>query len=248
MKKKDNWIFIVVVILIIGAFAFSGFAFYKKYTQAEVDAIIDGAKEPQPNEPDPIIIDNPTVDDGDDDPVLPPSDPTPDPSTPDIICDEPKGRFLTLMYRSENSVTADAFHQWKNKPEVVGEFMNLGNCKTQFYIEAGVINSPTQINWLTVAPAIRKDVEAFGAPSICDGNKHYNGVLVELEPMQRVIFLLKPENYGVEAEYPLVMGAYTGCMKDGGKVVETFKGKVMFSDKFVVSQIDSSWAGFASDI
>ena len=126
---------------------------------------------------------------------------------------------------------------------MVGIFRYTGNCEANVYIEAGLPNAPKQIPTLAFIPAIRKNVGVIGSPSICDGNKHFNGVNVRLQPQQEVVFLLKPENYGVEARYPVNIGAYTGCIKDGGKPIEEFNSEAEFSDKFSAFQIDYSWFG-----
>lgn len=229
---------IIIIIAISFLLGYYGFAFIEKLSEDEVND-----KLPDPTDPDVVIPPEPEPCSGSDcEPTLPPIEPKPDPSTPNIICTEPKGDFVQLWVRHDNAVTSNVETFFKNKPEIVGEFLYTGNCPTSVYIEAGIINKPNSFI-LAFIPGIRSNIDILGEPSTCDGNKHFSGVVVNVQPQQRVVFLLKPENYGVEAVYPIDIGVYTGCLKDGGKTIAYRKAEVAFSDKFSAYEIDNSWYG-----
>lgn len=246
---------IIIFTLVVGVIVLGGYGGFKlseKLSQDEIDdkkAEAEQKKEDEKSEP----VVNPPVSDESDANIVKPEEPRKDPSTPNVVCEEkPIGRFTQLWVRTNNGVTASFSNLYQAEPEVVGEFINQGKCKSKFYIEAGLINSPKPINTLRLAPPIRADIDVYGSASSCDGNIHYNGIVVELEPLQRVVFLLEPKNYGVEAQYPMVIVAATGCGVAGGEIVKSSDGvkqgfdfnNVMFSDKFTAKQIADSWVGF----
>lgn len=247
MGRKGAIPFLILIILLgLGGLLVFGIIFPNVFAKAvstnEVNEIIDKAIVPQDNSVPIVDLREKIVEDEKDVLVLAPSELTPPPAT-NIVCSAPTGFFKELWVRHDNGVTANLLNQYKNKAEIVGIFRYTGNCEANVYIEAGVPNAPKQIPTLAFIPPIRKNVGALGTASICDGNKHFNGVSVKLQPQQEVVFLLKPENYGVEARYPVNIGAYTGCLKDGGKPIQEMVSEVEFSDKFSAFQIDNSWFG-----
>lgn len=247
MTKTIPIIIGVLAVILVGVLIFGGsLAIFSKTTTGltaeEVQTLLEQAKQDAINEAEEAGTVAPIIDPisgitDDDNPVLPPSELTPPPAT-DIVCEEPTGRFNKLWIRHDNKVSG-----LKDKPEIVGEFQYLGNCAADVYLEAGIPNAPKEFTF-ALAPSIRGNIDVLGDDSSCDGNIHYNGVSVTLQPLQKVIFLLKPENYGVEAVYDTIIGAYTGCEKDGGKIITDLKGEVAFSNEFSLFQVDSSWYGF----
>lgn len=150
-------------------------------------------------------------------PKVVPSVPTP-PSGTNVICREPSGVFTSLYYRQRNRISGTLCGD-DCKADILGMFRYQGNCPADVYIEAGIPNTPISASPLSVPSGFSYATK--GSPSACDGNVHFNGALFKnVQPNQVLIFELQPEHYGVEGSYPLRIGAYTGCLKDGGKEIQ----------------------------
>lgn len=93
--------------------------------------------------------------------------------------------------------------------EIKAKFVALEDGK--YYLEAGLL--PT-----------RYSITAEG--SQCDGDIHFAGVYQELKKDESVDIKFKVMAYKEEGTYSAVIGAYTGCINDGGKKVNTLSQAV----------------------
>ena len=188
--------------------------------------------------------------------TLPPS-PIVQPSASREPCRQPTGEFTRLYFRQRNLLTQKLLvggimgDVRLTKPEVLGVFKYTGNCPADIYIEAGINSQPQSGSPLAIRPTGFGGA-ILGTPSSCDGNVHYNGVIFkQLVPNQVVIFELQPDNYGAVGTYWLDVGAYTGCLKDGGKTLTYKRGLVGFTNAYEVgtgslnNDIHMSWVQLA---
>lgn len=171
--------------------------------------------------------------------VLPPSELEPPPAT-GITCRAPSGNFQQLWVRDTNAVKDFTTNQ-NQKSSVAGIFKYTGNCPADIYIEAGIPNAPLDVRFKTFLP-INFLGSVSGKASACDGNVHFNGyVFRNMLPQQEVKFILNPEGYGVEAAYKIKIGAYTGCISDGGFPLVEYEDVTRFFNAATPDLIAGSW-------
>ena len=180
-----------------------------------------------------------------------PSNPSPplnpSPGSGVTQCNQPSGFFSIVYARQKQWVnTGTLINQPEHtKADIVGIFKYTGNCPTDIYIEAGIVNAPIS-GLLAFLPSAFKDTKTTGAPSNCDGNTHYNGMVAHVEPNSDILFRLRPENYGSENTYPINIGAYaggsrTGCINYGGYTITELHDRISFSDKYSIFELTNSY-------
>ena len=179
-----------------------------------------------------------------------PSNPSPplnpSPGSGVTQCNQPSGFFSIVYARKkqwvkEGSLISNPEH---NEADIAGVFKYTGNCPTDIYIEAGIVNAPIS-GLLSFLPS-EFGIPTTGKPSNCDGNVHYNGMVVHVEPNADIKFRLRPENYGFENTYPINIGAYAGgsrigCLNSGGYTIAELHDRISFSDKYSVLELTNSY-------
>ncbi len=85
----------------------------------------------------------------------------------------------------------------------------------KYYLEAGI--SPQQFS-----------IVAEG--SLCDGNKHFAGKFVDMKAGDVVDMEFRVLAYEEERDYQVLLGAYTGCLAEGGKKINTLTKNIQISD------------------
>ena len=163
-----------------------------------------------------------------------------------VQCNAPSGFFSIVYARRKQWV--DSRTLAKGEPDasadVVGIFKYTGNCPTDIYLEAGIINSPSNLLFSALPREFR--IDATGKPSNCDGNTHYNGAVYHVEPNADIKFRFQPKNYGIQGTYPLNIGAYwggsrTGCLGFGGSTLTELHSKASFSNSYSISDLTDSY-------
>lgn len=146
----------------------------------------------------------------------------------------PSGYFTQLWVRKMG---------WKDSsdngiPRVVGVFKNNAPCRTEYYIESGMLES--SFKPLSFIPGISG---ASGTPSACDGNLHFSGVKVTLNPGESIGFKLYPQNFGKDGRYSLGGGVYNqnGKFCGFGANVASFPYQEVTFAGFATTTIANSW-------
>ena len=139
----------------------------------------------------------------------------------------PSGYFSSLGVRTLG--TSDSGDN--NIPRVAGNFHNAANCVVTYYIEAGMLQS-----------SYRPLTVATGLPSACDGNVHFSGVKVTMQPNSDQPFILSPQNYGIDGYYTLQGGVfYNNGQFCGNADITAFKETQIISSGFSASAVSNSW-------
>ena len=150
----------------------------------------------------------------------------PAPVTPVQTC-TPSGYFSSLSVRTLG--TSDSGDN--GIPRVAGNFHNAANCVVTYYIEAGMLQS-----------SYKPLAVASGTPSACDGNVHFSGVKVTMQPNSDQPFVLYPQNYGVNGYYTLQGGVfYNGGKFCGNADIAAFPNTQVTSSGFSSSVVSNSW-------
>lgn len=154
-------------------------------------------------------------------------------STTPSVC-TPSGYFKELWVRKLGKNTAFD----NGKPRVVGVFKNDAACAVTYYIEAGMLES--SFKTLAAMPII---FGKAGVPSACDGNLHFSGLKVTLNPGDEVAFKLFPQHFNKDGRYQLGGGVYN---KDGqfcgfGANIASFPYQEVVFAGFADSVVDNSW-------
>lgn len=163
--------------------------------------------------------------------VLPPQT---EPSSQPCIADG----FFSIVYSRQKNL-----QNWVY--DTAGIFKYTGNCETDIYLEAGIINAPSA-NLFVFLPS-EFQIRTTGQPSNCDGNTHYNGAVYHVKPNQDIKFRFQPQGYGGSGTYPINIGAYyggskTGCLKFGGTTIQELHTSASFSGKYTQMEASASYA------
>jgi hypothetical protein len=78
----------------------------------------------------------------------------------------------------------------------------------KYYLEAGTMSTAK-----TASIAIPKG-------SQCDGDIHWSGKYIDLDVGETIDAVYSMEAYSEVGNYDLIVGAYTGCLVDGGELVD----------------------------
>lgn len=164
------------------------------------------------------------------------SNTNPPASTTPSIC-TPSGYFTQIWVRKLANI-----HDFINKdnsiPRVVGVFKNNAPCRVEYYIEAGMLES--SFKPLAFIPSISG---ATGTPSACDGNVHFSGVKVTLNPGESIGFRLYPQNYGKDGRFALQGGVNNknGQFCGFGANIASFPSQEVVFAGFGTTDVANSW-------
>ena len=103
----------------------------------------------------------------------------------------------------------------------------------KYYLEAGAVKSPLAF--------------VTADQSLCDGSKEFAGVVVDLKSGESVDVRFTPTASSETGNYQVVLGAYTGCLSNGGhKITSLTKGMKVVADG--ATSTNGSIAGFIAAI
>ena len=150
----------------------------------------------------------------------------------------PSGYFTQLWVRKSGLKYNSGFSNDNAIPRVVGVFKNNAPCRVEYYIEAGMLES--SFKPLAFIPSISG---ASGTPSACDGNVHFSGVKVTLNPGESTGFKLYPQNFGRDGRFTLQGGVYNknGQFCGFGANVAGFREQEIVFAGFGTTDIANSW-------
>lgn len=154
---------------------------------------------------------------------------------------KPEGHFRTVYARNKGNVGEIAGNALGAYPAVVSyQFQVTSQCEANYYFEAGV----QQTGLLTILQ---------DAGSKCDGNRHYAGKFIRMSRNTRVSANAQPGvvdiaffplDYGKAEKLRVVGGVYSGCLRDGGEVVDEFTPSIIqykSANSYSSNDISSSW-------
>lgn len=162
------------------------------------------------------------------------------PTMPDVqpAC-VPSGFFKSAYVRTKGNVGEIAQNPLGSYPAVVTyQFQVTSNCKARYYFEAGL----SQPALTLLQPAGSK----------CDGSNHYAGQFITMDSNTIVNqggkagvvdIAFFPLDYGKAQTLTAKGGVYTGCMKDGGKVIVEIPEKAITYklNGYSANDITNSW-------
>lgn len=162
------------------------------------------------------------------------------PITPNVQQDcVPSGFFKSAYVRTKGNVGEIAQNPLGSYPAVITyQFQVTSNCKARYYFEAG-LSQPS----FTLLQS---------AGSKCDGSNQYSGQFITMDSNTIVNqggkagvvdIAFFPLDYGKAQTLIAKGGVYTGCMKDGGKVIAEIPEKSISYklNGFSANDITNSW-------
>lgn len=159
---------------------------------------------------------------------------------------KPSGYIKSAYVRSKGNVGEIAQNDLGAYPAVISyQFQVTSDCEATYYFESGLNQGGYGLTILN------------SAGSKCDGNNHYSGRFITMSKNTivnqggskgLVDIAFFPLDYGKNEKLTAVGGVYSGCMKDGGVVIDEFspknidyKGLGAFSSPYSSSDISLSW-------
>ena len=152
----------------------------------------------------------------------------------------PSGYIKSAYIRTKGNVNEMVENPLGSYPSVSTiQFQVTSSCKARYYFESGLRRETFTI--------------LQSAGSKCDGNNHYAGRFITMDKNTivneggnagLVDIAFYPIDYGNDETLTVVAGAYTGCGKDGGKIIDDATGRINYNkglNKWSASDITKSW-------